>query len=126
MMYAAQQAAYERDVAQGAAQLEPVAWAAAWASGRAMALEAACALAIEDLLPSPAAAPTPPLNPYALSEREREVLRLLVDGLTYAQIAAQLILSFHTVHAHVRSIYTKLGVTSRNQATRFATEHGLV
>jgi predicted ATPase/DNA-binding CsgD family transcriptional regulator len=126
MMYAAQQAAYEHDVAQGAAQLDPAAWAAAWTAGRAMSLEAACALAMEDL-PAPAAeAPAAPLNPYALSEREREVLRLLVDGLTYAQIAAQLILSFHTVHAHVRSIYTKLGVTSRNQATRFATEHGLV
>jgi DNA-binding NarL/FixJ family response regulator len=48
-----------------------------------------------------------------------------VTGLTYAQIADQLVLSFHTVHAHVRAIYSKLGVTSRSQAAHFATEHGL-
>ena len=128
MMYAAQQAAYERDVAQGAAQLDPAAWAASWAAGRAMALDAVCALALEALPPPLATkeATAPPPNPYALSDRELEVLRFLVAGLTYAQIADQLILSFHTVHAHVRSIYGKLGVTSRNHAARFATEHGLV
>jgi DNA-binding NarL/FixJ family response regulator len=54
-----------------------------------------------------------------------EVLRLLVGGLTYAQIGEQLMLSFHTVHAHLRSIYAKLGVSSRSQAARFAREHGL-
>jgi predicted ATPase/DNA-binding CsgD family transcriptional regulator len=126
-MYAAQQAAYERDVAEAAAQLDAPAWTAAWAAGRAMSLDATCALALEELPPPPVtteAAP-PPLNTYDLSEREMEVLRLLTAGLTYAQIADQLILSFHTVHAHVRAIYNKLGVTSRNQAARFATEHGL-
>ena len=66
-----------------------------------------------------------PAGADALTGREREVLRLLVAGLTYSQIADQLTISFHTVHAHLRSIYGKLGVTSRNQATRFATEHGL-
>lgn len=94
-----------------------------------MLLDEACALAMEEL-PHKAAAPERPAIPaavetYNLSERELEVLRLLVDGLTYARIAEHLTLSFHTVHAHLRSIYSKLGVTSRNQATRFATEHGL-
>ena len=64
-------------------------------------------------------------DPFGLSEREMEVLRLLVAGLTYGEIASQLTLSFHTVHAHLRSIYSKLGVTSRSQATRFAVEHNL-
>ena len=53
------------------------------------------------------------------------MLSLLVQGLTYGQMAAQLTVSFHTVHAHLRSIYSKLGVASRSQATRFAREHGL-
>jgi DNA-binding NarL/FixJ family response regulator len=65
------------------------------------------------------------VNEYDLSERELEVLRLLDAGLTYAQIGEQLTLSYHTVHAHLRSIYAKLGVTSRSQATRFARQHKL-
>jgi DNA-binding NarL/FixJ family response regulator len=54
-----------------------------------------------------------------------EVLRLLAQGLTSAQIAEQLILSLLTVNTHVRSIYSKLGVTSRSAATRWAIEHQL-
>jgi len=46
--------------------------------------------------------------------------------LTDAQIAKQLVLSQHTVHAHLRTIYSKLGVTSRSAATRYAFEHQLV
>ena len=124
IMYPAQRRAYERDLALAASQLDKEKWEAAWAQGRSMAFEDAFALAVEDL-------PSRPLLPssaddYNLTERELEVLRLLVAGLTYAQIAGQLTVSFHTVHAHLRSIYGKLGVTSRNQATRFATEHHLV
>jgi DNA-binding CsgD family transcriptional regulator len=61
-----------------------------------------------------------------LTEREVEVLRLLATGLTDAQIAEQLVLSLHTVHAHLRTIYSKLGVTSRSAAMRYAFEHQLV
>src|SRR6266704_794878 len=64
--------------------------------------------------------------PDGLTAREVEVLRLLAQGLTDAQIAEQLVLSLHTVHAHLRSIYSKLGVTSRSAATRYAFEHQLV
>ena len=73
------------------------------------------------------ARPRPPLDAkeYDLSEREIEVLSLLAAGLTYAEIAERLTVSFHTVHAHLRSIYHKLDVTSRSQAARFATEHKL-
>jgi non-specific serine/threonine protein kinase len=127
-MYQGQRLAYEKNVERGAAQLEARAWEAAWAEGRSMPLDDAYALASEELpqADSGAADPTAPQNTYDLTERELEVLRLLVAGLTYGEIAAQLILSFHTVHAHVRSIYGKLGVTSRNQAARFAAEHRLV
>jgi predicted ATPase/DNA-binding CsgD family transcriptional regulator len=119
IMYAAQRLAYEQDVQRGAARVDAATWEAAWERGRALSLEEAWALAVEaDRAPAAGSA-------YDLTEREREVLRLLVAGLTYAQMADRLAISFHTVHAHLRSIYGKLDVTSRGQATRFATEHGL-
>ena len=64
-------------------------------------------------------------HPAGLTQREVEVLRLVAQGLTIAQIAEHLIISFHTANAHVRSIYNKLEVTSRSAATRYAIEHHL-
>jgi DNA-binding NarL/FixJ family response regulator len=60
-----------------------------------------------------------------LSVRELEVLRLVAEALTDAQVAERLSLSPRTVGQHLRSIYNKLGVNSRAAATRFAFEHGL-
>ncbi|MDQ5824749.1 MAG: tetratricopeptide repeat protein [Chloroflexota bacterium] len=60
-----------------------------------------------------------------LTRREKEVLRLLAEGLTDAQIAGKLFLSPHTVHAHLHSVYSKLDVTTRSAAVRFAIEHKL-
>ncbi len=51
-----------------------------------------------------------------LSRRELEVLPLLAEGLTNQEIAARLYLSLHTVKSHARTIYAKLGVSSRTQA----------
>ena len=51
-----------------------------------------------------------------LSERELEVLRLMADGLTNAEIAAELVIAHSTVKTHVNRIYAKLGVTTRTQA----------
>jgi LuxR family maltose regulon positive regulatory protein len=51
-----------------------------------------------------------------LSSRELEVLPLIAEGLTNQEIAARLYLSLHTVKAHARTIYAKLGVSSRTQA----------
>ena len=67
-----------------------------------------------------------PTYPAGLTEREVEVLRLVAGGLTTPQIAEQLMVSFHTANAHVRSIYNKLDVTSRSAATRYAIEQKLV
>ena len=64
--------------------------------------------------------------PAGLSAREVEILRLLAQGMTNPQIAKRLILSSHTVHAHVRSIYTKLDVNSRSSVTRYAIEQHLL
>jgi DNA-binding NarL/FixJ family response regulator len=53
---------------------------------------------------------------YDLSEREKEILSLLVDGLSKKQIAEKIYLSYHTVDSHLRNIYAKLEVHSRSSA----------
>jgi DNA-binding NarL/FixJ family response regulator len=66
-----------------------------------------------------------PSAPTDLTARELEVLRLLAKGLSNTQIAEELVVSLLTVKAHLRSVYSKLGVTSRSAATRYALEHHL-
>jgi predicted ATPase/DNA-binding CsgD family transcriptional regulator len=123
---------YERAVAAARAQLGEKAFAAAWAQGRSMTPEQALATQtpkVESISRGASSAPSaklPTTYPDGLSARELEVLRLLATGLTDAQIAEQLVLSLHTIHAHLRTIYSKLGVTSRSAATRYAFEHQLV
>jgi DNA-binding CsgD family transcriptional regulator len=63
---------------------------------------------------------------HGLSARELEVLRLLASGRTNRAIAAELVVSEHTVARHVQNIFGKLGVSSRTAATAFAFEHDLV
>jgi GAF domain-containing protein len=57
-----------------------------------------------------------------LTSRELEVLRLVAHGMSDADIAGKLVVSQRTVHSHLRSIYRKLGVGSRSEATRWAVE----
>jgi DNA-binding NarL/FixJ family response regulator len=64
--------------------------------------------------------------PAGLTEREVEVLGLVAKGLTNQEIADQLVVSPRTVHAHLRSIYDKLGVHSRTAAVREAVNLQLV
>jgi DNA-binding NarL/FixJ family response regulator len=61
-----------------------------------------------------------------LSDREREVLRLLVRGASNKGIAQELSLSENTVKAHISHIFTKLGVQSRAEAVAVALQRGLV
>ena len=65
-------------------------------------------------------------GPDALSEREREVLVLVVDGLTNKEIGTRLTVSERTAKFHVASILAKLGVASRAAAVRVALERRLV
>ena len=60
-----------------------------------------------------------------LSERELAVLRLLQGRLSQREIAGELFLSFNTVHSHVKAIYRKLGVSSRDEALRRARDERL-
>ena len=57
-----------------------------------------------------------PTEEYGLTGREKEILRLIVDGLTAKGIAEKLFLSFRTIDTHVKNIYTKLHVHSRSGA----------
>jgi len=68
----------------------------------------------------------PPVGVGELSEREREVLRLVAEGLSDSDIAERLVLSPHTVHRHVANIRRKLGLRSRSAAAAAAVRAGLI
>jgi DNA-binding NarL/FixJ family response regulator len=70
--------------------------------------------------------PRRPERVHRLTERELQVLRLLATGKTNHAIARELFLADKTVHRHVSSIFTKLGVSSRSAATAYAHRHQLV
>jgi NarL family two-component system response regulator LiaR len=63
---------------------------------------------------------------YGLTERESEVLSLLVEGLSNAEIAERLVVSVATVKFHVRGILSKLGVSSRTEAVSLALQQDLI
>ena len=68
----------------------------------------------------------PPEPGLALTEREREVLALMVEGLNNTQIAARLTVSPSTIKSHVSNILAKLGVASRTEAVTLALRHHIV
>jgi predicted ATPase/DNA-binding CsgD family transcriptional regulator len=126
-------AAYERSVAAVRAQVGEAIFASEWAQGRAMTPEQVLSMQGRATMPmpvSPEASPVPQTRSEAslagLTPREVEILRLLAQGLTSAQIAERLVIGVVTVNFHVRSIYSKLEVASRAAATRYAIEHHLV
>jgi DNA-binding CsgD family transcriptional regulator len=120
---------YDRSVEAACAQLGEQAFAAAWAQGRMMTPEQA--LSAQTPATSkptrPTATPSMKSRPYpaGLSAREVEVLRLVAQGLTNEQVAQELVISPRTVDTHLTSIYSKIEVSSRSAATRFAMEHHL-
>ena len=78
---------------------------------------------MQELRAVPGAAP----NPYAdLSGREQEVLRLIANGQSNAEIAEKLVLSEKTVKSHVSNILSKLHLVDRTQAAVFAWREGLM
>ena len=73
------------------------------------------------------AGPERALNPFAeLSEREQDVLRLIAEGLSNAEIAGRLTLSEKTVKGHVSNILGKLHLADRTPAAVFAWRQGLM
>jgi DNA-binding CsgD family transcriptional regulator len=128
------QTLYDRMVAVARRQLGEAAFTAAWARGRSMTPEQVLAaqataempLSAPTKPPAPPPANTPSTYPSGLTAREVEVLRLVARGLTDAQVAEHLVISPRTVNSHLTSIYSKLRVSSRAAATRYATEHHLL
>ena len=126
---------YERSVAAARASLGENAFAAAWAEGRGMTPEQAIAAQGSTTVPSVSTLVEQSLDPPdtvpiaypdGLTAREVEVLRLVAQGLSNAEIAEHLFISTLTVKAHMRSLYNKLGISSRSAATRYAIEHHLM
>ena len=71
--------------------------------------------------------PVPPRQlPMGLSDREVQVLGLVAQGYSNAEIASRLVISRRTAEHHVQHIYTKIGVSSRAAAALFAVEHHLL
>ena len=69
---------------------------------------------------------TPAERETELSQRELMVLRLLQGPLSERDIGRELYLSHNTIHSHTKSIYRKLGVSSRAEAVAQASERGLI
>ncbi|HZO28356.1 MAG TPA: tetratricopeptide repeat protein [Chloroflexota bacterium] len=123
----AERPAHAQSVAGARARLDERAWAAAWAAGREMPVEQAIADALaaggSPAAPSPApAAGTRPPDP--LTRREREVARLVAQGLTDRQIAEALVIAEGTVGVHLNNIFTKLDLHSRAQLAAWVATHG--
>jgi DNA-binding NarL/FixJ family response regulator len=96
------------------------------AAGEALLAPSLTRRLIEDFVrrPPPGAAPAGPIAD--LTEREREVLRLVARGLSNAEIAGELVVSDATVKTHVARILSKLGLRDRIQAVVLAYETGFV
>jgi DNA-binding NarL/FixJ family response regulator len=142
----ADRAEYDRNVAAVLTQLDEATFSVVWTQGQQMTWEQILAAPEQvkrrQSLSTPQGGggrrqtdastasilqvPPSATYPAGLTAREVEVLRHAAQGLSYAQIAERLTISARTVDAHLRSIYSKLGVTSRNEATRVAVEHQLL
>jgi predicted ATPase/DNA-binding CsgD family transcriptional regulator len=128
-----EQPRYKRTLAEARTQLGKRTFAAAWATGQSMTPWQALA-AKEQTPPLPQTPTLPPAEPPSansaipggLTAREIEVLRLVAMGLSTGQVATQLVLSPNTVKAHIQSIYRKLGINSRSDATRYAMGHQFI
>lgn len=80
----------------------------------------------EQALPQTVGKPSSPAYPDGLTAREVEILRLVAQGMSDAQVAEKLVISPRTVNWHLTSIYSKIQVNSRSAATRYAVEHRLI
>ncbi len=124
----AHRATNDRLLAAVRTHLESTTFASAWEAGTALSLEhvVAEALRVADsavIAASPLATSHPAVA-AGLTERERDVLHLLTQGLSDREIAATLSISPRTVNGHVTNLLGKLGVVSRTAAAAFAIRHG--
>src|SRR6266487_327445 len=129
-----ERARYESILSTVRTQLGEEAFAMTWMEGQNMTPEqalaaqgpAAIAKQANMVSQSKATDTSSSTLPAGLTKREAEVLRLIARGLSNAQIAEQLVISPVTVNSYLRSIYDKLGVSSRTSAMRYAFDHNLI
>ena len=133
MLAAADRAAWARTWTATEAALGAAAFAEARAEGAGWSVDEAVTritregATVAGTTPSAVASQTDtPRSPAGLTKREIGVLRLLSEGLSYADIGRRLSISRRTVDAHLRSIYTKLDVRSRYEAVHQATRQHLI
>ncbi len=134
-VHRAERARKEQEIIPLRAALGEVAFERAWSAGATLGLDQVLAEAASEQPASPGPivpeelAPAAPLashTSFDLTRREREILTLLCQRLTNAEIAAQLFLSPRTVGTHVANLLGKLGVANRREASALAVQHGLV
>jgi DNA-binding CsgD family transcriptional regulator len=97
-----------------------------WRDGAARPIDWALERVLDAPLPARPPDPTTERRGTALSSREMQVLRLIVDAQSNRDIAAALVISEHTVVRHVANIFSKLGIMSRTGAAAFALRNRLV
>jgi DNA-binding NarL/FixJ family response regulator len=124
---------YEPTISAARTSLGEKEFASAWAQGRSMTFDQVLTMPARSatiLLSSTEQAPKVTMKqaiyPDGLTTREVEVLRLVAQGLTDAQVAEQLVISPRTVNNHLTAIYGKIRVSSRSAATCYALEHHLI
>lgn len=139
------QPAYQRQLSAARNKMGSARFEAAWETGSQQSLESVIeqatshkiqavvqpselvtAVPVVPVIPPPALEKPKGGYPGGLTAREVEVLRLVAMGLTNAQVAEKLIMAPRTVNVHLTSIYSKLDVTSRTAAARFAMDYKLV
>jgi predicted ATPase/DNA-binding CsgD family transcriptional regulator len=133
-MLPVEHAGYESMLSTARAQLGEEAFARTWKEGQNMTPEQALAAQgpaapvkqARTISQPPTSDASSSTLPAGLTKREAEVLCLIARGLTNAQIAEQLVISPVTVNSYLRSIYSKLGVSSRTRAMLYAIDHNLI
>jgi DNA-binding NarL/FixJ family response regulator len=116
-----------RILAEARASLPEPVFVAAWEEGRALPVADAVAEALS--LTASAGDPPPPVpreSASGLTQRELDVLRLLVEGNSDREIAEALFIGARTVQTHVANLFAKLGVNARAEAAAVAVRRGLV
>ena len=116
---------FERVLADARRRLDEQGFASAWADGWQWSLEEALADVLAEMEPFAHLPVNAAGNDVGLTPREREVLRLVVEGRSDRQIADALFISPKTAGNHVSRILAKLGVTTRAAAAAHAVRRGL-
>jgi DNA-binding NarL/FixJ family response regulator len=120
--------------ASARAALGDTVFATAWSAGRAMPLEEAVAMALNQAVVQTPIPEPPQLDPGTsrprlpdgLTPREAEVLALIAGGSTNREIAEILVISLGTVERHIANFYTKINARGRADATAYALRHNLL